>query len=633
MLKKKWALFAALIALAALVLAACQPQTVIVEKQVTQVVKEVVTEVVKETVVVEGTPKTVEKEVTKVVEKVVEVTPTPAPSQKPVTLNWNLGAEPPQVDPALSTDTTSVQVDEMLFLGLTDFDDVTSEVIPELATDWSVSEDGLVWTFNMRDDVPWVRYNPATGETEVMTDENGDPRMVNAHDVEYAVKRTLDPATGSDYAYVLYIIDGAMAVNTGEETDLDTVGVKAVDDYTVEFTLKQPAGYFPGIASMWVARPVYQPVIDEYSARWIEPGLIVTNGPYVLDTWKHFDSMVFVKNPEYYDADTVEIERVEAVMIVEASTSFAMYENNELDVVNPPLEEMDRIKADPTLSEELYIAPALCTYYYGFTNNKPPFDDPLVRRAFSAAIDRVSLIENVTKGGQLPANTFAPKGIFGNAASNPDIAPWALDPELGKQMAKEWLAEAGYPDGEGFPVVTLMHNTSEGHRAIAEAIQAMWRDTLNVEVEVTNQEWGVYLETLDNSTPLADMPAIWRLGWCADYADENNWLHEVFNNQEGDNNLRRGCLDDTCTETEPLEFDKLTIQAGAEQDPAVREQLYFQAEKILSEDEAAYAPIYYYTTVVVNKPWINRTYQALGGQHWDKWTIDWEAKKAATGIK
>jgi oligopeptide transport system substrate-binding protein len=633
MLKKKWALFAGLIALSALVLAACQPQTVIVEKQVTQVVKEVVTEVVKETVVVEGTPKTVEKEVTKVVEKVVEVTPTPAPSEKPVTLNFNLGNEPPQVDPALSTDTTSVQVDELLFLGLTDFDDQTSEVIPELATDWSVSDDGLVWTFNMRDDVPWVRYNPATGETQVMTDDNGDPRMVNAHDVEYAVKRTLDPATGSDYAYVLYIIEGAMAVNTGEETDLDTIGVKAVDDYTVAFTLKQPAGYFPGIASMWVARPVYQPVIDEYGARWIEPGLIVTNGPYTLDTWKHFDSMVFVKNPEYYDADTIEIERVEAVMIVEASTSFAMYENNELDTGGVPLEEMDRVKADPVLGEELYIAPQLCTYYYGFTNNKPPFDNPLVRKAFSAAIDRVSLIENVTKGGQLPANTFAPKGIFGNAASDPDIAPWALDPELGKQMAKEWLAEAGYPDGEGFPVVTLMHNTSEGHRAIAEAIQAMWRDTLNVEVEVTNQEWGVYLETLDNSTPLADMPAIWRLGWCADYADENNWLHEVFNNQEGDNNLRRGCLDDTCTQTEPLEFDKLTIQAGAEQDPAVRAELYKQAEKILSEEEAAYAPIYYYTRVVVNKPWLNRTYQALGGEHFDKWTIDWEAKKAATGIK
>jgi oligopeptide transport system substrate-binding protein len=629
MLTKKWT-WMALMVIATMVLAACQPQTVVVEKEVK--VTEVV-EVEKEvTKIVAGTP-VVEKVVeTQVVEKQVVVTATPVPSSKPVTLNWNLGTEPPQVDPALSTDTTSVQVDEMLFLGLTDFDDVTNEVIPELATEWSVSEDGLVWTFKMRNDVPWVSYNPATKETTIMTDDEGNPRMVNAHDVEYAVKRTLDPQTGSDYAYVLYIIQGAMDVNTGEETDLDTIGVKAVDDYTVEFTLRNPAGYFPGIASMWVARPVYQPVIDEYGARWVEPGLIVSNGPYVMDDWKHHDSMVLVKNPQYYDADKVQIERIEAVMIVEASTAMAMYENNELDNTAPPLEEMDRIKGDPVLGPELYIAPALCTYYYGFTNNKPPFDDPLVRAAFSAAIDRQSLIDNVTKGGQLPANTFAPAGIFGNAASDPNIAPWLLDYEQGKQKAKEWLAEAGYPNGEGFPTVTLMHNTSEGHRAIAEAIQAMWRDTLNVNVEVTNQEWGVYLDTLRNSTPLADMPHIWRLGWCADYADENNWVHEVFNNQEGANNLRRGCLDETCTQTEELPFDKLTKDAGAAQDPQARKDMYREAERLLVEDEAAYAPIYYYTTVNLNKPWLTRTYQALGGQHWDKWTIDWEAKKAATGI-
>jgi oligopeptide transport system substrate-binding protein len=454
--------------------------------------------------------------------------------------------------------------------------------------------------------------------------------MVNAHDVEYAVKRTLNPETGSDYAYVLYIIEGAMAVNTGEETDLDTIGVEALDDYTVAFTLKQPAGYFPGIASMWVARPVYQPTIDEWGARWIEPGIIVTNGPYLLDEWAHFDHMYFVKNPHFYDADSVQIERIEAVMIVEASTAFAMYENNELDTGGVPLEEMDRVKADPVLGEELLIAPRVCTYYYGFTNNKPPFDDVLVRKAFSAAIDRVSLVENVTKGGQIPANTFAPPGIFGAVPEDPDIAPWALDPALGAEMAQEWLAEAGYPNGEGFPTVTLMHNTSEGHRSIAEAIQAMWRETLNVEVEVTNQEWGVYLDTIRNTTPLEDMPHIWRLGWCADYADQNNWVHEVFNNQEGANRLRRGCSDDTCTTVEELEFDLLTAEAGAEQDPEKRKEMYWQAEYILSEVEAAYAPIYYYTRVNVTKPWLTRTYQQIAGQHFDKWTIDWDAKLAAT---
>jgi oligopeptide transport system substrate-binding protein len=629
MLKNKWTLFAVLVVVSMVALSACQPQTVIVEKKVveTQVVE--VEKIVKETVVVEGK----EVEVTRVVkeEVVVEVEVTPVPDAADmVTLNFNLGNEPPQVDPALSTDTTSVLVDEQLFLALTDFDDETSEVVPELATKWSVSDDGLVWTFEMRDDVPWVAYNPATGEATVVTDDDGAPRMVNAHDVEYAVKRTLDPATGSDYAYVLYIIEGAMEVNGGEEEDLDTIGVKAVDDYTVEFTLKQPAGYFPSIASMWVARPVYAPVIDEYGARWIEPGFIVTNGPYLLADWKHFDSITMVKNPHYYGADDVQIERIEFTMIVEASTAFAMYENNELDSVAPPLEEMDRVKTDPVLSAEYVNFPDVCTYYYGFTNNKPPFDDVLVRKAFSAAIDRVSLVENVTKGGQIPANTFAPKGIFGNVASDPDIAPWALDPELGKEMAQEWLAEAGYPGGEGFPTVTLMHNTSEGHRSIAEAIQAMWRDTLGVEVEVVNQEWGVYLETLKNTTPLADMPHIWRLGWCADYSDNNNWVHEVFNNEEGANRLRRGCLDENCTEVESLEFDELTKAAGAAQDPDERLALYKQAEQILTEEEAAYAPIYYYATNNLAKPWLNRTYQMIAGEHIHLWTIDWEAKKAAT---
>jgi oligopeptide transport system substrate-binding protein len=618
MLNKKWSIAFAVVVIGTLLLSACaQPTPEVIEREVevTRIVEKEGETIIETAIVVE----------------MVTAEPTPAP-EEPVTLNWNLSSEPPQVDPALSTDTTSVQVDEVLFLGLTDFDDETSEVIPELATSWEANEDGTVWTFYMRDDVPWVKHNPATGETAVVTDEEGNAAMVTAHDVEFAVKRTLNPETGSDYAYVLYIIEGALDYNSGEETDPETVGVKALDDYTVEFTLAKPAGYFPSIASMWVARPVYEPALDpDLGARWIEPGFIVTNGPYVLDEWAHEDHMVFLKNPHYYDADSVQIERVYATMVNASSTWLAMYENNEVDECNnPPLEEMDRIKEDPVLSQELVNRPRLCTYYYGFTNNKPPFDDPLVRKAFSAAIDRVSLVENVTKGGQIPANTFAPVGIFGNVASDPDIAPWILDPELGKEMAAEWLAEAGYPDGEGFPAVTLMHNTSEGHRSIAEAIQAMWRETLGVEIEVTNQEWGVYLETLKNDTPIDQMPHVWRLGWCADYADQNNWVHEVFNSEEGANRLRRGCADATCTTIEPLEFDEITAEAGTLTDPEVRKEMYREAERLLSEEEAAYAPIYYYTRVDLTKPWVSRTFQELGGEHWDKWTLDWEAKKAAT---
>ncbi|MFN2132023.1 MAG: peptide ABC transporter substrate-binding protein [Anaerolineae bacterium] len=553
-----------------------------------------------------------------------------APAE-PVTLHVNMGGEPPQVDPGLSTDVVSFMVIEPLFLGLTDYDEKTNEVVPELAQAWRVSEDGLVWTFEMRDDVPWVRYDPTAGETRIVTDANGNPRMVNAHDVEYAVKRSLDPATGSNYAFVLYVIQGAYEVNTGEVADLGTVGVEALDEWTISFTLRQPAGYFPAIASLPVARPVPRWAIEEYGAQWIEAGVIVTNGPYLMDGWAHHDSITFAKNPFYYGADEVQIERVEAVMVGETSTAFAMYENNELDTVSPPFEEMDRIKADPVLSQELTTYAVPCTSYLGFTNNKPPFDNALVRRAFSAAIDRASLVEYVIKGEEIPANTFAPQGIFGSVAGDPSIAPWALDPDLGKRKAQEWLAEVGYPGGAGFPPVTLMCTATEENRAIAEAVQSMWRSTLGVQVAVAIQEWGVYLNTLQTDTPLADMPHIFALGWCADYMDQNNWVHDVFNNQYGNNRLRRGCLDETCTETETLEFDRLTEQAGAEQDPAVRRELYRRAEKILSEDEAAYAPLFFPTETSLAKPWLTRTHSGLGMDHWENWSIDTAAQMAARG--
>ncbi len=341
---------------------------------------------------------------------VVQCGPKPKEA-KPAVLRMNHGSEPPTLDPALATDTTSVFCDKQLFLGLTAFEKDTPNVIPELATEWSVSDDGLTWTFKMRDDVQWVNYDPETKEVK-------EVGTVNAHDVVYGVKRTINPETASDYAYVLYIIKGAEAANTGEGS-LDDVAVKAVDDYTVEFTLEHAAGYFPAIAGMWVARPQPQAAIEEHGEEWTEPGNIVTNGPYMLESWEHEATMVMVKNPKYYDADNVQIERIEAVMVQEDFTEMAMYENNELDVTGgnagwgPPLEDMDRIKADPDLSKELKIAPRLCTYYYGFVKTKPPFDNHLVRKAFSAAIDRQSLIDNVTKGEQIPAKHFACPGIFG----------------------------------------------------------------------------------------------------------------------------------------------------------------------------------------------------------------------------
>ncbi|NIM92855.1 MAG: hypothetical protein GTO18_03970 [Anaerolineales bacterium] len=603
-MKKRSLSFLAIVMIASVILAACAEPTP--EAPVTVVVTEVI----------EG--------------ETVEVVVTATPETEPVVeiLDLNLGTEPPTADPALATDTTSVQIDGQMFMGLTIQDAITAEVLPFLATDWSVSSDGLTWTFNMRDDIPWVRYSTTTGEVELELDADGNPRYVNAHDVEYGVKRTIDPETASDYAYVLYIIKNAQAVNEGEEGfTIDDVGVVATSDYSVDFTLESPAGFFPAIASMWVASPVPQWTIEAAGDKWTEPGTIVTNGPYIMTEWIHGTSMKLKKNPFWPEADTVDIDEIHYVMITEASTAFAMYENGELDSTGVPLPEVDRVKADPVLSAEYHQGVSPCTYYYGFTNNKEPFDDVRVRKAFSQSVDKQSLVDNVLKGGQTPAGHFAPSMIFGSPEAGTVGLPY--DPAAASALLDEYLAEKGITVDQ--LDVTLMHNTSEGHARIAAAIQQMWLENLGVEVKVENQEWAVYLDTIRNTTALADMPHVWRLGWCADYADENNWVYEVFNADAGANRLRRGCVDDTCTEVELQEFDLITEQAKVEQDPAVRRDLYLQAEQLLSEVEAAYIPIYFYSSMNLTKPYVTyRTWDEIGAPPIWTWELDYDGKLAVT---
>ncbi len=622
-MSKKNLLLAALM-LMGILLVACQPETVTETVEVTRVVTETVTE----TVVEEGETVEVEVEVTRVVVEEVEVAMEEEAVDMPVTLSYNWGTEPPTADPAMATDLTSVDLINSMFVGLTQLDSATSAVIPSLATDWDISEDGLEYTFHLRNDIPWVSHNPATGETTQVVDGDGNPRFVNAHDVVYGVKRTVDPATGSPYAYVLYIVKNADLINSGDESvTLDDLGVVALDDSTVKFTLESPAGYFPSISSMWVTRPMPQWAIEEWDNKWTEAGLIVTNGPYAMESWIHGGELNLVKNPLWIEADSVQIERIEGVMITEASTSFAMYENDELDTTGVPQSDIDRVKVDPVLSEDYYTAPNTCTYYYNFVTNKYPFDDVRVRQAFSMAIDRQSLIDNVTKGGQTVASSFAPPGIFG--APEPGTVGIHYDPETAQALLQEFLDEEGMTIDEFNALgIQLMHNTSEGHASIAAAIQQMWTDTLGVEIQIENQEWKVYLQTRKISTPLSEMPHIFRAGWCADYMDENNWTHEVFNAEFSSNRSRRNCVDDTCTEVFATEFDDLTVAAGLSQDPAERIELYAQAEEILAMDEAAYAPIYHYTHNNVSKSWLTRNFPPSGIDFYN-WTIDMDAKLAA----
>jgi len=559
-----------------------------------------------------------------------------AAADQPVTLSLNWGTEPPSLDPSLATDITSIGIINEMFLALTELDPETQEAMPELATDWEVNEDNTVWTFNMRDDVSWVQYDAADGEVVPVTDGDGNPVMVTANDIVYGLKRTCNAETGSGYAYVLYVVQGCEDANTGEgsmDELLEGIGVVALDDYTLEVTLNYGASYFAQIASMWIMRPMPQFAIDDMGDRWIEPGFIVTNGPYTLSEWIHGDMLTMVRNPNWYGweemADVVgNIEVITGVMIEEASTAFAMYENGELDTASVPLEQMDAALAGD-FGDEYVNAPRNCTYYYGFITEREAVSDVNVRRALSMAVDRKTLIDEILKGGQIPANTFTNPLNYGSPAEDTDIAPWALSEKQGGigyeaavEMGLGLLEEAGYADGEGLSL-TLGHNVSEGHAKIAQAIQAMWTTAYpGIEVTIETQEWGVYLDSLDSESPLEGKPDIFRLGWCQDYPHANNWIHEVFNPSQGSNEVLISA-DDEQTGEAVAAFDAATIEA---QTASAEEQLelYKEAERLFIDEIAGIIPIYYYTTNLVTKSHLDRIYS--DDLYLYRWSIDAEAK-------
>jgi len=513
-----------------------------------------------------------------------------------ITLNLSLGAEPPTLDPNLAQDTFAIQSIEGMFLGLTNINNETEEIEPELATEWDISEDGTVWTFKMREDAVWSDGNPVT-----------------AQDVVYSVKRAVMPETASPYAYVLYIVKDAQAINQTDITsgtyDIETLGVEALDDYTVQFTLEAPAAYFESISSLWTLRPVPSWAIEEYGDAWTEPENIVVNGPYKLTEWKHGESLAFEKNSDYYDADNVQIDTVNVDIITDAFTEIALYESGELDVAGDgpgtfPVEEMARMMDDEELSAEMHTGPRASTTYVGFTMTKPPFDDVLVRKAFSAAIQRQVMVDDVVGSG-VPATQFAPPGIFG-----------APDPEVGiatdLEQAKAWLAEAGYPDGEGFPTVTYRYFASTLEESLAEALQAMWAEALGVEVKIEAQEWPVFIAGINPATPLEEMPEMWRLGWGADYPDENNWVYEVFHCTDSTNYSRAECT----------EADEMAQAAALETDGDVRKDLYGQVEQLMFGEEVRAAPYYHRGYTILTKPYLTRFYPTFAPNNWDTWHIE-----------
>ena len=366
---------------------------------------------------------------------------------EPITNYTTDSAQISTIDPQLATDSVSIDTIENLFLGLTNTDPLTpGGILPELATSWTTNDDGTVWTFNIRNDVPWVQWDPVNDEATAL-------RMVTAGDIEYGIKRACDPRVLAQYGYVVAgVVAGcsdALAIDSAAFTDadFDVVGVKALDDATLEIALLFPSGYFLSETPMWIYRPVPREIIEQYGDNWTDPGNVVTNGPFVVDEWVRGVRRVYMRNP-LIPSDLVgpgNLERRIVTIVEDAGTQFALYQDNQIDAAGVPSAELQSVLSDPTYSDQLKQTSDLAVFYFAFAVDKAPFDNVSARRAFSAAIDRNAFIQEVLQGRGIPMIHFTPPGMFGAPPIN-EVGV-GYDPEF----AAAQMADAGYANCEGFP--------------------------------------------------------------------------------------------------------------------------------------------------------------------------------------
>lgn len=475
----------------------------------------------------------------------VSITAQAAPKQE---FNLRIFSEPPTLDWSLATDNVSILLLQNLMEGLANFKNEGGKMVakPALAEKWDVSKDGKTYTYHLRKGVTWSDGTPLTAQ--------------NFWD---SWERALNPKTASEYAYFLFDVSGAQDYNTGKLKDPSKIGMKVVDANTFEVTLNKRASYFPNIPCFTVTYPVRKDLIEKYGIKWTDPGKMQTVGPFTLTDWKHDSKVVLSANPKYYGGKP-RLETVTGYIINEDTTAINMFESGKLQYVSrlPPV-EIDRLKGTPGYRN----GPFLRGYYYGFNIKKKPFDDVRVRQAFALAIDRKQ-ITDMLKGGQMPISSWIPKGML------------AYDPKAGLGFdvtkAKKLLADAGYPDGKGFPQVTFMFDTRDDHKMIAERLQAIWKKNLGVDLKAQNEDWKVYLNRLKS-----DVPPMFRLGWGADYPDPDNFM-ALFTSYSGNN----------YTQWKSKDFDKLVEEGASEASPKKREAIYKKAQDLLLVKDTVIVPLF-----------------------------------------
>ncbi|MCM3142768.1 peptide ABC transporter substrate-binding protein [Brevibacillus sp. MER 51] len=494
-----------------------------------------------------------------------EATPASASTQPEQILRLNNFTEPLSLHPGLISDVWSSNVIFQTFEGLTRIDD-KGVPQPAMAQEIKASDDLLTYTFTIRDNAMW---------------SNGDP--VTAHDFENAWKWALDSKNGSQYAYQLFYVKNAEAAFAGKAKP-EEIGVKATDDKTLVVQLENPTPFFLELTAFYSYFPLNTKVVKEHPDWAKEAGPAYTsNGPFKLTAWEHKNKLTLTKNEHYWDADAVKLTKIEMNMINDANTELSMLEGGDLDWAGAPTGNLP-LDAMPTLKEKglLVITPKAGTYWYEFNTEQKPFHNKKIRQAFSYAISRKDIVENITQGGELVATAVVPPTMF---AENEQGLFTDNDMEKAKQLLAEGMKEEGYASIDQLPPITLSYNTEEAQTKIAQAVQDMWQKNLGVHVKLENQEWNVYYENVKNGKY-----QVARMGWTGDFNDPINFL-EIFRRKEGNNHTR----------WENRQFADLLAASAKEKDAAKRKAILQEAEKILV-DEMPVIPFYFKSTVYAQNP-------------------------------
>lgn len=474
------------------------------------------------------------------------------------TLRINISQEPPSLDWSKSIDTTSSLIENNIMEGLVEYNlnDPELGLQPALATAWKPNANASSWTITLRKDVKWT-----------------DGVEFTAQHVIDGWERLLNPATASQYAYFLFSVKNAQKYTEGKIKDFSEVGIRADADGNLIVDLEMPKSYFPYLLAHHATFPIRKDVVAKFKERWTDPENIVTLGAYKLKTWDHDKAIVLERNEDYY-GEKAKTKYVLAYMINEMSTAINLFDSGKLDFQSSlPSRELRQLRT----RKEYREAGTLGIFYFGFNTRIKPFNDVRVRKAIAHAIDRKQ-ITDMLAGGQLPLSGWVPVGMFGYEADR----GLKFDPELANKL----LDEAGFKDRSKMPKIKLGFNTNEDHQRVAENVQAQLRKNLGVDVELANEEWKVYLASLKSSPP-----AIYRLGWVADYPDPDNFM-----------NLMSSVSENNFTGWSSKAYDSMVDKAVSMTNKEERRKTYSDAQKFLTENEVPAVPIYSMVSQVLVSP-------------------------------